>query len=426
MIAFLYQPSRHGEKSRLWSARIRLNEWPRYRVFALHVTDKRVAEHKMRELVSELERETHGIGVPQPVRQAWRIPLIEHHARFVRACDGARLSKNTITKYKFSLPRLFERCKWTAIREITSSSFTAWRDTSSLSPKTLNDFLGSMRTFLLWMKRERLILADPLSNVRKMANPGVGGFRRALSQEDVRRLLEKAPPYRARVYLAMIYTGLRRSELNGLKWDDFDFTKNPAQLKVPSSLSKNRKESTHYLRPELTETIQAMRPVWAKPDDFVFRGTIPRVETFKKDLAAAGIPFEDTRGRRVDIHALRKTFGTMLAASGISPRVAMEMMRHSDMKLTMGVYTDVSQLPIIQESARLPSFRLTNPDANKAAASQTLQPVQNDAQARKNSSASPLEPPESTHKETHKSLQNPSSSPHFRSVGAAARKIRIS
>lgn len=38
----------------------------------------------------------------------------------------------------------------------------------------------------------------------------------------------------------------------------------------------------------------------------------------------------------------------------------MELMRHSDMKLTMGVYTDVAQLPVIAEAARLPSLRIPN------------------------------------------------------------------
>ncbi len=156
----------------------------------------------------------------------------------------------------------------------------------------------------------------------------------------------------------MMYTGLRRSELNGLKWGDFDFTVTPSRLRVPSSLSKNRKESTHFLRPELTAAILAVRPAGVQPGDWVFRGTIPRVPTFKSDLKAAEIPFEDARGRRVDLHALRKTYGTMLAAAGVSPRVAMELMRHSDMKLTMGVYTDVAQLPIIEESARLPSLQI--------------------------------------------------------------------
>ena len=66
------------------------------------------------------------------------------------------------------------------------------------------------------------------------------------------------------------------------------------------------------------------------------------------------------RGRRIDLHRLRKTYGTMLAVAGVSPRVAMELMRHCDMKLTMGVYTDVAQLPMIAEAARLPSSSLPN------------------------------------------------------------------
>ena len=366
MIAFLFQHSRAGEKSRLWSARVRLDEWPRYRTFPLHVTDKRVADQKLRNLVSELERETHGVGIPRPTREAWRTPLTTHHAAFLKSGAAAKLSERTLIKYRFSLPLLFTRCKWTTIRDVTPASFTKWRDAGGLAPKSVNDLLGSMRTFLLWMKRERLILVDPLADVRKVANPGVGSFRRALSVDDIRRLLDKSPTHRARVYLTLVYTGLRRSELNGLKWGDFDFAAQPPQLRVPFSLSKNRKESTHYLRQEVVETVQAMRPKWAKPEHFVFRGLIPRVQTFMKDLAAAEIPFQDARGRRVDILALRKTFCTLLASSGVSPRVAMELMRHSDMKLTMGVYTDVAQLPIIQETARLPSFQIPAKSAQGA------------------------------------------------------------
>ena len=358
MIAFIFQPRRKGQKARLWSARLRLDEWPKARRFPLHVTDKRVADQKLRDLVTDLERETHGVGIPKPTREAWRILLTEHHKAFLAASEAARLSANTVGKYRHSLPKLFARCKWMMIRDVTAQSFTAWRDESGLAPKTVNDILGTMRTFLLWMKSKRFILADPLENVRKVSNPNVGSFRRSLSVEEARRLLAKAPPHRALVYLALMYTGLRRNELNGLKWGDFDFGVTPSRLRIPSSLSKNRKESTHFLRPELTAAILAVQPACVQAEAWVFRGTVPRIPTFKRDLAAAEIPFEDARGRRVDLHALRKTYGTMLAAAGVSPRVAMELMRHSDMKLTMGVYTDVAQLPIIQETARLPSLQI--------------------------------------------------------------------
>ena len=61
---------------------------------------------------------------------------------------------------------------------------------------------------------------------------------------------------------------------------------------------------------------------------------------------ATGIPLTDERGHRVDFHALRTTYITRLQRAGVSPREAMELARHSDMRLTMKTYTDVAQLPL--------------------------------------------------------------------------------
>ena len=358
MINFLFQHKRSGSKSRLWSARVRLDGWLKMRTFPLHVSDKRVAQQKLTKLIEELEREAAGIGAPRVQREAGQTPLLTHLRAFLAECEATGRSRNTLGKYAHSLPKLFGRCRWVALRDITEDSFTAWREKSGLSPKTLNDCLSNMGAFLNWMKRRRLIVANPLEHVRKVSNDSPGNFRRALSVDEITRLLRVAPSHRATIYQTILYTGLRRQEINGLRWGDFDFTVTPTRLKVPSSISKNRKESVHFLRPELTETLKAFRPAEAKAGDWAFRGQVPRVPTFKRDLAAAGIPFEDERGRRVDLHALRTTFGTLLSASGVSPRVAMELMRHSDLKLTMKVYTDASQLPLIAEAARLPSFSL--------------------------------------------------------------------
>jgi hypothetical protein len=57
----------------------------------------------------------------------------------------------------------------------------------------------------------------------------------------------------------------------------------------------------------------------------------------------------DEHGRHLDFHALRHTFATMLARAGVSPRVAMELMRHSDMRLTAKTYTDAMSLPLFGE-----------------------------------------------------------------------------
>jgi len=64
----------------------------------------------------------------------------------------------------------------------------------------------------------------------------------------------------------------------------------------------------------------------------------PTLRTFNLDLATAGIEKVDSWGRSVDIHSLRHTFGTMLVHSGMSPRTAQELMRHSDIRLTTNIY----------------------------------------------------------------------------------------
>jgi integrase len=62
--------------------------------------------------------------------------------------------------------------------------------------------------------------------------------------------------------------------------------------------------------------------------------------THRRYLDKAGVSYLDDRGRRPDFHALRHSYGTLLAKSGVAPRAAMALMRHTDMRLTMNVYTD--------------------------------------------------------------------------------------
>ena len=70
------------------------------------------------------------------------------------------------------------------------------------------------------------------------------------------------------------------------------------------------------------------------------------MDTFRLDLAAAGIQYIDTEGRFADFHALRMTYFTLLALAGVAERMRMELNRHSDARLTAHTYTDASMLPL--------------------------------------------------------------------------------
>jgi integrase len=45
--------------------------------------------------------------------------------------------------------------------------------------------------------------------------------------------------------------------------------------------------------------------------------------------------------RRITIHDTRRTCGSLLAALDVHPRVAMQILRHSKVSLTMEIYTQV-------------------------------------------------------------------------------------
>ena len=98
-----------------------------------------------------------------------------------------------------------------------------------------------------------------------------------------------------------------------------------------------------YLDLRLKETQEdALRygtpaPIALSPTDPLIP-QVPVVRVFDRDLKRAGIVKKDEWKRTVDLHSLRHTFGTLLALSGVSPRTAMELMRHSDIRLTTNIY----------------------------------------------------------------------------------------
>ena len=77
-----------------------------------------------------------------------------------------------------------------------------------------------------------------------------------------------------------------------------------------------------------------------------------------RDLLAAGINKADERGRTLDVHALRTSFGTLLSKGGVAPRTAQAAMRHSTIDLTMNTYTDPKLLDVYGALDSLPSLDL--------------------------------------------------------------------
>ena len=84
----------------------------------------------------------------------------------------------------------------------------------------------------------------------------------------------------------------------------------------------------------------------------------------KRDMAIArDIRLEETKTEeeraereKYDFHALRHTFVTNLARADISPKVAQTLARHSDIRLTMDIYTHVDREQQVAAIESLPAL----------------------------------------------------------------------
>ncbi|EMB16045.1 site-specific recombinase, phage integrase family protein, partial [Rhodopirellula europaea 6C] len=187
--------------------------------------------------------------------------------------------------------------------------------------------------------------------VRRGPNKG----KRMIKLSDSRRReLEKLGEERALIYKTAVLTGLRKSELRSLVVSDLSFGDVPF-VKLQHKNEKNRQGSTLALRADLAAELQR----WTKGkerSDKVFRVPSSFLEILDRDMEAAGIPKVDEDGRVAHLHALRHSFGTHLSKAGVSPRVTQAAMRHSNINLTMGTYTDARLLDTAAAVEALPSF----------------------------------------------------------------------
>ena len=83
------------------------------------------------------------------------------------------------------------------------------------------------------------------------------------------------------------------------------------------------------------------------------------IDLRKKAEETSFLCYVDVQGRHADFLALRKTFITNLSKSGVSPKIAQSFARHSDINLTMNVYTDIvleDQAVAVESLPELPTL----------------------------------------------------------------------
>lgn len=297
--------------------------------FSLNARELQAAEKLKTNFIYEKERELSGIIAPRQVREAANRLLTEHLADYAAYLEGLNRSASHISHVKSRVRDLAASCAWKYLSDINAKAFELWRqgNAGKFSIKTINEYRAAMCSMLAWLEENEELTVNPFKRVRKSDGRGQEKVkRRAASQPEMEALLSKAGIY-AVAYLAAATTGLRRGELSKLEWGDLHLDAVHPIALVRAATTKDRKPAKMYFGRQLVTELKKLLSPALPSNALVLADRIPTMKQMRQHLTAAGIVYVDDQGRRLDFHALRKTFNTNLGIAGASDAERMKLAR---------------------------------------------------------------------------------------------------
>ena len=227
-----------------------------------------------------------------------------------------------------------------------------------LAPKTIRNAAGALHRALDQAVRWRLIPINPADKLSlPHRNPST---RRAADLHETASLIEALAhsSYRLPILVAL-YTGMRRGEIVGLRWEDFDADVN--LLRVARSIGHTTALGPFVKEPKTAAGVRALLipPELVRELQTHRKGQIERASQSSEVFVDHGWIFPDPAGElmspgrlgkafgrlaraaniQLSLHELRHTQATILFANGIQDKLVSERLGHASVTITKDLYT---------------------------------------------------------------------------------------
>ena len=268
-----------------------------------------------------------------------------------------RMSAHTLDAYKRDLDALTAWAHAQGTEDLSTlqpeqlRAFIAAEHRRGLSPKSLQRRLSACRSYFQWLLKHARIAANPAAGVRAPKAPRK--LPQVLDPDEAARLVEVPTDVplglRDRALLELFYSsGLRLSELCGLRWHDLDLDGGTVTVLGKGSKQRVVPVGSHA-RKALCEWRAELQ---ARNDAPVFPGRNGPITPRAVQLRLRQLALRQGLFKRVHPHLLRHSFASHVLESSGDLRGVQELLGHADIATTQ-IYThlDFQHLAKVYDSA---------------------------------------------------------------------------
>ncbi len=254
--------------------------------------------------------------------------------------DFLVLQKRSTERDRFSLNRLYPVFSCCVLEKLGAADvhrYVTSRQTSGVAPGTINKEIGLFSAALNWARKDlEWDVPNPFKGRRQREPEGRIRWLTLSEASLLLRVAEEEPkaPHLVDFIRLALNTGLRRGEMLGLEWRRVDCKERLILLEAQHQ--KNGRYGSVPLNEQAWKAVvsrQKFREAHCPASPWVFsRKNGSRIKSVRRSFNSAcqKAKIEDFR-----IHDLRHTCATWLVQNGVSIREVAELLRHSDIRMTM-------------------------------------------------------------------------------------------
>jgi len=263
---------------------------------------------------------------------AWAAEHYKNRRRYL-AWWGERLNLRTVQD--IDLPTVEKGCQ-----ELQSEK----------AGRTVAAYAEAIAAFCNWCVTRQYLAADPLAALGAF-HCAPGEPHRALTDDEVGKLLAVAPAERSLWYRVALQTGYRQKELRALKVRNLDLF--GPSLPLAAEYCKDRRDARQPITRALADELARLAS--GKDQDAPLLDMPPKNATttaLNADFAAAAIRRETPDGLAT-FHSFRVNYINAVVKSGADLKTIMTLARHSSATMSMSTYAkpDANRLRQAAEDA---------------------------------------------------------------------------